>query len=1116
MGRTKRFWIITLGLVGSLVFALNSSETVFAGKAQNVYDYINNKAKYQGVYHCYTEPYSKEHSGQKYEVLGSIPSLDSVKKVSNILWYQNSSFSRYNASGYYNQAYAGTETKRCGNIFGSFEKKPSTGNAESVQKFMEGLGYKLGGASSECYTLPFKKNGSNKTFYTNAICSGSDGYIESGTNDEGARLSVDSSNKQKICLAVKGKTGNKCMDGSTLKRKIDSAVEARCGVSGKCESENNKDNWVQFEPAVKQTKSSKAELNGSRSDAANTAINYLSGDDKKANSIKIDDIEKRLLYQAYLSKHYGAEITCKSENFAEDGAQLKWFTNGEIKTCYYGNAKNPGKAVNGVKDGFLVKNSISNMDALISEMKKLKTNYSDEELSRADEIVGGGALEDEEGSEDGDIEDLCNKAGLKGLSWIACPVMSNTEATVSDLDAMIGSWLAVDTNLYEVDTPTYQVWETMRNIANVALVIVFLVIIFSQLTGVGVNNYGIKKMLPRLVAMAILINLSFLACQIVIDLSNILGVSLNSLFRSVGQSVMPAGANVEEFIADAITGIFAIGGVAGAATPIAVTSATAIAAGGTMAVGVILLALVPILLAVLLFFIMLGARMVLVIVCTAVAPIVCVLYILPNTQKWAKKWWDLFFTMLVMYPICGAIAGVSYLIKAMVLDMEGVHLWMLVVGIIGPYLPFFLLPSLLKGAISMLGNVGGAFMSMGQKVSSGIQTGANAIKDTSAYKNKMKIGSSKINNALLGYDETTGQLTERGRRLAARAQNNPAKQRLLALRMAQADKDRDEMTEAGSKLTSALAASGISETNALSDQNGNTISVLGSGFNEHTEGAYYGRQFLDAAAEGDFSKMDSIIKSMVGSNMKPKDIAKLIRYVEANHLINSDENARADWLGKIYSGYGNDFVSTDEELSHHLRTRGHDDITMNYGEYAAANHLELEDIKPEDIPKLSGDSIAGLAASGKLTQGMAQRVLAMNPNITEEKKIMLSAVASGKATFTNGYNDAEKFKEDAETLAEHHDASVPTIQSDEETVNAWVANNPQEVNVVQNFKAGGRQYDDVNARAELTDSGVFADPAGNTYHVRRSPDGKWLDDGGFEVDIDHMKRVGGYNGNDKP
>ena len=78
--------------------------------------------------------------------------------------------------------------------------------------------------------------------------------------------------------------------------------------------------------------------------------------------------------------------------------------------------------------------------------------------------------------------------------------------------------------------PTRDAWTTFQTIANVVFIILLLFVIFSQLTGVGIDNYGIKRILPKLIVVAILVNLSYLICVVCVDLSNILGSSLKGLF----------------------------------------------------------------------------------------------------------------------------------------------------------------------------------------------------------------------------------------------------------------------------------------------------------------------------------------------------------------------------------------------------------------------------------------------------------------------------------------------------------------------------------------------------------------------------------------------------------
>ena len=67
----------------------------------------------------------------------------------------------------------------------------------------------------------------------------------------------------------------------------------------------------------------------------------------------------------------------------------------------------------------------------------------------------------------------------------------------------------------------------------------FLFIIYSEATGNGfgaMNNYSIKKTLPRLIMFAALVNLSCWICAAAVEVSNIVGSGMYNLFAGSGQS----------------------------------------------------------------------------------------------------------------------------------------------------------------------------------------------------------------------------------------------------------------------------------------------------------------------------------------------------------------------------------------------------------------------------------------------------------------------------------------------------------------------------------------------------------------------------------------------------
>lgn len=327
--------------------------------------------------------------------------------------------------------------------------------------------------------------------------------------------------------------------------------------------------------------------------------------------------------------------------------------------------------------------------------------------------------------------DGCYAAGLENVAWIVCPALNNMVTAADWVDRNLEDLLAVDAEQF--GNATHTAWSYFRNLANIVMILILIVIIASQVTGYGIDNYGIKKMLPKLIIMAVLINFSYFICELAVDLSNILGEGLNNLFQSIGRTAgidqNAANIAIGRIVAVLFTAATALGGSAGTIVMI-----SQLQGGGVMLVVVLFLTVLAALIAVLMFFLMLGGRMVVIILFVAISPLAFACYILPNTQQLFKKWWKIFQTMLIVYPICGALYGLSFVIRGIILSSNEWRWWQATVAILAPYLPFFALPALLKSAIGMLGAIGSSFANIGNSVRRGIQSGTSAIQSTAAYK----------------------------------------------------------------------------------------------------------------------------------------------------------------------------------------------------------------------------------------------------------------------------------------------------------------------------------------------------------------------------------------------
>ena len=238
-----------------------------------------------------------------------------------------------------------------------------------------------------------------------------------------------------------------------------------------------------------------------------------------------------------------------------------------------------------------------------------------------------------------------------------------------------------------------QGWDFFRNIANAIFAVIFLWIIFSQISNVGVSNYGIKKILPRLIIGALLVNLSYYLCQIFVDLSNILGHTLKDALESgageIGTTSEAAGWG--SAIAATIVGV---GGVAAFA---------ALAIGiPTLAAGF---------LAIMTVFIILVVRQAGIILLISMSPIAFAAWLLPNTEDLFKKWMKMFRGLLLVFPIISLLYGAGKLAGAVLASSatvdpnnpdETLHL----VALAATTMPLITTPFVLQNSLSSLGSIG--------------------------------------------------------------------------------------------------------------------------------------------------------------------------------------------------------------------------------------------------------------------------------------------------------------------------------------------------------------------------------------------------------------------------
>ena len=292
------------------------------------------------------------------------------------------------------------------------------------------------------------------------------------------------------------------------------------------------------------------------------------------------------------------------------------------------------------------------------------------------------------------------------IGWIVCPIV-NTLASMSEgARARLINMLTVDAKSILGDTSegsVYSYWSKIRDYANILFVVFFLFVIYSQMTGYGLDNYGIKRMLPKLIVGVIVVNASFYICGLLVDLSNVVGSSAFNFVSTAAVGDIPAGewSNSDSGWVNKIAGL-----------------ALVLTVGYFALATVISMLLFVVITAVTTIF-LLGVREAIIILCIVLSPLAFVAMIMPNTEGLYKKWWSAFKAALMVYPMVGLVFGASNLAARILgsgLDEKDIIMQSIVALLV--FAPLLIVPKLVRNAVEIIG-IGGAIAWANKKMNKG-------------------------------------------------------------------------------------------------------------------------------------------------------------------------------------------------------------------------------------------------------------------------------------------------------------------------------------------------------------------------------------------------------------
>lgn len=224
------------------------------------------------------------------------------------------------------------------------------------------------------------------------------------------------------------------------------------------------------------------------------------------------------------------------------------------------------------------------------------------------------------------------------------------------------------------------------------------------------DAYTVKKVFPRLAIAVVLIQLSwplftfmiFVVSQIAWGVEGLMyapfggrdAFNLGSMVGTAVNAGNQGGGGSPELLIGALLGATGVIGYGIALGPV-----------GLLTLGV------TVLLAVLVAFFVLAVRQVVIVVLLVLSPIALVAWILPNTEKIWKLWWESFSKLLFMYPlilmlIAGGKIG-AYIAAQVAAGSSTNDAFGMAIVIVVFFAPYFLIPKTFQLAGSAFANIAG-------------------------------------------------------------------------------------------------------------------------------------------------------------------------------------------------------------------------------------------------------------------------------------------------------------------------------------------------------------------------------------------------------------------------
>jgi hypothetical protein len=196
-----------------------------------------------------------------------------------------------------------------------------------------------------------------------------------------------------------------------------------------------------------------------------------------------------------------------------------------------------------------------------------------------------------------------------------------------------------------------QAWVIVRDLCNMFFILILLVVAFATI--LRIESYQWKKILPKLLIMAVLINFSKTICGLLIDFSQVIMLTFSNAFSGGGGNFINA-LGVQKFldIAQSKSTFWGIGD-----ETLNLTNTVA----AMMFVIILLIIATVTMIAIMVVFLM---RMIMLWIYVVLSPFAFLLMAFPAGQKYASQWWSEFVKYLINGPVLAFFIWLSLMVMS--------------------------------------------------------------------------------------------------------------------------------------------------------------------------------------------------------------------------------------------------------------------------------------------------------------------------------------------------------------------------------------------------------------------------------------------------------------------